>query len=166
MKRKKTALYLTRGAIVAALYVVLTFLSSLIGLDKGVIQLRFSEALCILPVFLPEAVPGLFVGCIIANIATGSLIFDVIFGSLATLVGAIGARLLRRLPKKLIPLATLPTVVANTLTVPLILKYAYGVGDMLHFIAITVGIGELISATLFGSLLYASVSKNRLFGSK
>ena len=93
--KKNSTLYLTRGAIIATIYVTLTLLSALFGLDKGVIQFRLSESLCILPVFFAEAVPGLFIGCLIANLVTGAMALDVIFGSIATLIGAIGARLLR-----------------------------------------------------------------------
>lgn len=80
---------LAQGAAIAASYVVLTFLANALGLSSGVIQLRFSEALTILPVFTPAAVPGLFAGCLLANILTGCLPLDVIFGSLATLLGAL-----------------------------------------------------------------------------
>lgn len=157
MKNKKSiALYLSRGAMVAAMYFVLTYISSLMGLDKGVIQFRLSEALCILPVFMPEAVMGLFVGCLISNILTGSLILDVIFGSLATLLGAFGARLLRRLPYRMMWLAAVPTVLSNALIVPLILIFAYGVPDAYWFVLLTVTIGEAVCAIGGGSLIYYS----------
>ncbi len=158
---KKQTLYITRGAAIAALYVLLTFLSSLFGLDKGVIQFRLSEMLCILPLFLPEAVPGLFIGCIAANLITGALIGDVIFGSIATLIGAIGARLLRKIPKKLIWLSTLPTVLSNAIIVPLVLKYVYEVADLIPFMMLTVGLGELVTAGILGTLLYFALDKNK-----
>lgn len=90
MKNKKVSFIVT-SAVVAALYVVLTYLAAAFGLASNVIQVRFSEALTILPIFTPAAIPGLFVGCIVANALTGAVIFDVIFGSIATLIGAIGA---------------------------------------------------------------------------
>ena len=158
---KEKTLYVTRGAAVAALYVLLTFISSLFGLDKGVIQFRLSEMLCILPIFLPEAVPGLFIGCIVANLMTSAVIWDVIFGSTATLIGAIGARLFRKLPKKLIWLATLPTILSNSIIVPLVLKFAYGVTDLIPFMVLTVGIGEIVTAGILGMLLYFSLVKNK-----
>lgn len=158
---KEKTLYVTRGAAVAALYVLLTFISSLFGLDKGVIQFRLSEMLCILPIFLPEAVPGLFIGCIVANLMTSAVIWDVIFGSTATLIGAIGARLFRKLPKKLIWLATLPTILSNAIIVPLVLKFAYGVPDLIPFMVLTVGIGEIVTAGILGMLLYFSLVKNK-----
>lgn len=158
---KEKTLYVTRGAAVAALYVLLTFISSLFGLDKGVIQFRLSEMLCILPIFLPEAVPGLFIGCIVANLMTSAVIWDVIFGSAATLIGAIGAWLFRKLPKKLIWLATLPTILSNAIIVPLVLKFAYGVPDLIPFMVLTVGIGEIVTAGILGMLLYFSLVKNK-----
>ena len=159
-KRKNSALFLTRGAIIAALYVVLTYLSSLLGLSSGVIQLRISEALCILPIFFPEAVPGLYVGCIISNIIAGANPFDIIFGSLATLLGAIGARLLRKLPDKLMWIATLPTIVANALIVPPVLIFAYGATDAYWFIVLTVFIGEVVCAGIVGYLSYFALKKS------
>ena len=93
--KKSSTLYLTRGAMIAALYVALTYLSSLVGLASGAIQFRLSEMLCILPILLPEATLGLTLGCAIANLLTSGVIWDVIFGTLATFIGAVGARLLR-----------------------------------------------------------------------
>ena len=163
MKRKHgTALYLTRGAVIAAMYVALTYLSSLVGLSSGAIQFRVSEALCILPVFFPEAILGLTIGCIISNLLTGAVIWDVIFGSLATLLGAIFARLMRKLPKRLIFLATLPTVIANAVIVPFVLIYAYGAEGAYFLFLLSVAIGELVCATVGGTLLYYSLRKLRI----
>ena len=90
MNKKNSILLLdlTQGAMIAALYVVLTFIANLAGLASGVIQVRLSEALTILPVFTAAAVPGLAIGCVLANLLTGCAIWDVVFGSLATLIGA------------------------------------------------------------------------------
>ena len=163
MKRKHgTTLYLTRGAVIAAMYVALTYLSSLVGLSSGAIQFRVSEALCILPVFFPEAILGLTIGCIISNLLTGAVIWDVIFGSLATLLGAIFARLMRKLPKRLIFLATLPTVIANAVIVPFVLIYAYGAEGAYFLFLLSVAIGELVCATVGGTLLYYSLRKLRI----
>ena len=163
MKRKTTqilsARYLTRGATVAALYVAITFLVSLVGLDKGAIQLRLSEALCVLPAFMPEAVLGLYIGCIVANLLTGCLAWDIIFGSLATLIGAIGARALRNAPRRLKWTIPLPTVLANAAIVPLVIKYAYGAeGTYLFFLA-TVTAGEIICAWVLGMIFYYYLEK-------
>ena len=151
---RSLTLQLTRGAVIAALYTVLTYLAALFGLSSGVIQFRLSEMLCILPLFIPEAVPGLFIGCLVSNLLTGAAVWDVIFGSLATLIGAIGARLLRRLPEKLVWVATLPTIVANALIVPPVLILAYGVEDAFIFLVMTVGLGELVCAGVGGYFLY------------
>ena len=157
---KQITLYTTRGALIAALYVLLTELATLMGLSSGVIQLRFSEAMCILPIFFPEAIPGLFIGCLISNLMVpGVVIWDVIFGSLATLIGAIGARLLRNLPQKYKWVATIPTIAANMIIVPFVIIYAYAAPDSYWFLMLTVGIGELICAGFGGSALYYTMKK-------
>lgn len=160
MKRNKTK-HLTQGAVIAALYVVLTLLAKLLGLDSGQIQLRFSEALCILPVFLPAAVPGLTIGCLLSNLLCGNIFWDVLFGTLATLIGAIGTRLLRKNRW----LCCLPPILANTIIVPFVLVYGYGLPGALPFFMLTVGIGEVLSCGLLGQLFYSLVDKhkNQLF---
>ena len=160
---KNTTLRLTRGALIAALYVILTCVSASLGLHNGVIQFRASEALCILPIFLPEAVPGLAVGCLISNLATGCAPWDVVFGSLATLIGAVGTYLIRKLPKKLTWLAPLPPILSNALIIPIVLIYAYSVTDGYLFLLFTVGVGELLSAGVCGLCLYYAIKKTNLF---
>ena len=164
MKRKNlsSALYVTRGAIVAAMYVALTYLASMLGLSSGVIQFRISEALCILPVFMPEAIPGLAIGCLLSNVLTGCLFWDIVFGTVATLIGAVGAFLLRKLPDKLAWIATLPTVFANAIIVPFVLLYTYGAEGGYFYFMLTVGIGEAVCATLGGTLLYFTVKKTNI----
>ena len=157
--KKSNTLYLTRGAMVAALYVALTYLSHLFGLASGVIQFRLSEALCILPVFMPEATLGLFVGCLLSNLLTGCAVWDIIFGSLATLIGAVGAGLLRRLPHKLAFAATLPTLTSNAFIVPFVLIYTYGAEGTYLYFMITVGIGELVCACGGGTALYYLIKR-------
>ena len=96
-KIHRTLLGMTYAAVIAALYVALTFLSSLFGLSgQGAVQLRISEALTVLPYFTAAAVPGVTLGCLLANLLTGAAAPDLIFGTLATLLGAIGTRALRR----------------------------------------------------------------------
>ena len=158
---KGYAIYLTRGALVAALYVALTLASSIFGLSNGAIQFRISEMLCFLPVFMPEAIIGLTLGCLLANLITGALIWDIIFGTAATLLGAIGAWLLRRLPTKLMWLSTIPTVISNSLIIPFVLIYAYGVPDAFFFLVLTVGLGEFVCASIMVSLLYYSLLKSK-----
>lgn len=157
-KRKRTTLYLTRGALIAAAYVCLSYLSA--PLQFAFFQFRLSEALCILPIFMPEAIPALFIGCLLSNYLTGCIIFDIIFGSLATLIGALGARILAKiLPKKLMWLSTLPTVLANTFIVPLVIIYAYGGTEAYLFLAFTVFVGELVTAGIVGSILYYQLDR-------
>ncbi len=147
--------YITEGAIIAALYVILTYISMVFGIDKGFIQCRLSEALAVLPCIMPSAVPGLFVGCIISNLLTGCAIWDVIFGSLATLAAALVTSRLTRLPY----LSSLPSIIANTASIPLILVYVYGIGAALPAVMLSVFVGELISSGILGTLLLIYIKK-------
>ena len=162
MNKKNSILLLdlTQGAMIAALYVVLTFIANLAGLASGVIQVRLSEALTILPVFTAAAVPGLAVGCVLANLLTGCAIWDVVFGSLATLIGAVGTHFLR---KKSPVLAVLPPILSNIIIVPLVLQRVYGVEDAYWYLAMTVGAGEIISCGVLGLLLYRSLKNTKIF---
>ncbi|MBO5790614.1 MAG: QueT transporter family protein [Clostridia bacterium] len=153
-----TVLRITQGAMIAALYVCLTYVSAFFGLSSGAIQLRLSEALCILAAFTPAAVWGLPLGCALANALTGCLFWDVVFGSLATFLGALVARLLRKLPFWVHPL---PNVFFNTLIVPFVLVWVYGVPEGLPYLFLTVGIGEILSCQVLGMLLYPVLNKRR-----
>lgn len=157
MKRNNKTSLLTKSGAIAALYVVLTLLAKVFGLDSGQIQLRLSEALCILPVFTPTAIPGLTIGCLLANLLCGNVIWDVIFGSLATLLGAIGTRLLRKNRW----LACLPPILSNTIIVPFVLVYAYGIPGGIPWLMLTVGIGEILSCGLLGQLLWKTLNKHK-----
>jgi uncharacterized membrane protein len=159
---KKSTLFLVRAAVIAALYVVLTWLSALVGLSSGAIQFRLSEALCVLPVFTAAAVPGLAVGCLLANLLTGAVVWDVIFGSLATLLGALGAYAMRWWKY----LAPIPTVAANVLIVPFVLRYAYSLEGTVPLFMLTVGIGEAVTCGGLGTLLTTALIKRsgKLFG--
>jgi len=161
--KKQSTLYLTRGALIAALYVALTYAAALCGLSSGAIQFRISEALTILPIFLPEAIPGLAIGCLVANLISGGIIWDVIFGTVATLIGAIGARIIGRFTKKHIWIATLPTIIANALIVPPVLIYAYGVPDAFLYLVLTVSVGEIVCAGILGTALGYSIKKSHFF---
>ncbi len=155
------ALFIAQAAMIAALYVVLTFIANAFGLANYAIQVRFSEALTILPFFTPAAIPGLFVGCMLSNILTGCMPLDVVFGSLATLIGACGAYALRKY-KWLTPL---PPIVANTIIVPFVLAYVYRFEGSIPYFMLTVGIGEVISCGILGMILLFSLQKyaNRIF---
>ena len=167
MKNSIALRRLCRGAFIAALYVILTMVSHIFGLDSGMlpfgIQCRISEALCILPIFMPEAVAGLTVGCLLSNLLVGGLWQDVIFGTLATLFGALGALAFRRAGGWGRHLASLPTVLANAIIIPFVLKFAYDLEDAWWIFVITVAAGELVSATLLGSLLIPVIDKTRIF---
>ena len=146
---------ITFGGVIAALYVVLTLVANAFGLASGAIQVRISEALTILPVFTTAAIPGLTVGCVLANIITGLLPWDIVFGSLATLIGAVGTRLLRKKPL----LAWIPPVISNMAIIPVVLQKVYGVPDAWWYLVLTVGAGEVISCGILGLLLYHSVKR-------
>lgn len=156
MKKNKT-FSLTQAAMIAALYVVLTYASNALGLASGNIQIRLSEALTILPAFTPSGIGGLFIGCLLSNILTGCCLIDIIFGSLATLLGAVGTRLLRK--KK--GLMYLPPILSNAFIVPFVLKYGYGLDLPIPLMIATIGIGEIISCGLLGSFLSRALKKNK-----
>lgn len=156
------ALFLTQAAMIVALYIVLTILANTLGLANYIIQVRFSEALTILPYFTPAAIPGLFIGCLLSNILTGCAMPDIIFGSLATLFGALGTFALRRW-KWCTPICP---IIANTIIVPLVLVYGYGLMmegmtliQCLGFYCLTVGAGEVISCGILGMILLTVLEK-------
>ena len=148
---------MTRGALIAALYVGLCYVSTIFGLSSGAIQFRLAEVLCILPIFMPEAIVGLFVGCILSNIIAGCVLWDIIFGSVATLIGAIGAYLLRGVPEKIKWVATLPNLISNMIIVPFVLMYAYGLNTGFFALSLSVGIGEAVCGVIGGTVLYYSI---------
>ena len=150
--KNKNVTFLTQAAMIAAIYVVLTLLFRPVSF--GEIQVRISEALTILPLFTPAAVPGVFVGCLIANIIGGGILPDIIFGSLATLIGAV---LTYRLREHTPLLAPLPPIAANTVIVPFVLFYGYGVNLPIPFMMLTVGIGEVLSCGVLGLLLFSAL---------
>jgi len=152
--------FVTRAAMIAAVYVVLSTIFAPLGTKA--IQVRFAEALTILPIFSSAAIPGLFVGCMIGNALSGAILPDVIFGSLATLIGAIGTR---KLGKVHPVLGTVPPILANTITVPLILRYGYGDPLPIPYMMLTVGIGEILSCGVLGMILYSTLKPraNKIF---
>lgn len=154
---RKSTRYLCTAAIIAALYVVLTFVSNVFGLASGAIQIRISEALCVLPFFTAAAVPGVTIGCLITNLLMGVSVYDIIFGTVATFIGVIIAYALR----KSMWLVPIPTVISNTVIIPLVLYFS-GMGEQgIPFIALTVCIGEIISCGILGILLIKVLSKYR-----
>lgn len=162
------ALFMAQAAMIAALYIVLTFIANAFGLANYAVQVRFSEALTVLPYFTPAAIPGLFIGCLLSNVLTGCALPDILFGSLATLLGALGTYALRKW-KWCAPVCP---VLANTMIVPLILVFGYGLLiegmsliQCLGFYCLTVGAGEVISCGILGMILLTAMQKyaGRLF---
>jgi uncharacterized membrane protein len=151
-KKLLTTRSLCLSALIAALYAALTLL--LAPISYGPIQLRLSEALTVLPILLPQAVPGLFVGCLIANLYTGMLT-DILFGSLATLLAAIGTYLLRKKPL----LAAACPVVSNGVIVGLVLAKSFSLPILLTMGE--VALGEL-GAVLLGFVLLSAIKRTRI----
>lgn len=149
-KQKERTLYLTQAACVAALYVLLTLLAQMLGLGSGVIQIRFSEMLCLLPIVMPSAIWGVTLGCLLANLLTGAVWLDVLIGPVATLIGALGTYALRKKPL----LASIPPVLSNALIIPFVLSYGYGMQDAIWFMMITVGVGEVLSICVLGLIVF------------
>ncbi len=154
--RQTHVLYVAQAAMIAAIYVVLTVIGA--SFAFGPVQIRFSEALTILPAFTPAGIPGVFLGCLISNIITGALLPDVIFGSLATLIGAVFTWMLRNQSRYLAPL---PPIIANAVVVPFVLKYAYMEPLPIPFMMLTVGIGEVVSCGVLGLILYGALNRYR-----
>lgn len=153
-------LNLTWAALIAALYVVLTFVANAAGLASGAIQVRLSEMLTIIPLLTWAAVPGLAIGCVLANFLTGCALWDIVFGSIATLLGALGTYYIGRRKPALGPIFP---IVSNALIVPLVLQYVYGLEGSYWYFMATVGAGEIISCGVLGWLLYKVLKRTGVF---
>lgn len=161
--QQKKIMSVCMSGIIAALYVALTMLSRAVGLDSGVIQLRLGEALCILPLFSFAAVPGLMAGCLIANLFCLAPWQDLVFGTLATFLGALVCALMgvfyRRGCKVMFWLSPLPNILSNTLIIPLVLRYAYDAEGTLPYFMLTVGVGEVLASGVIGLILFVALRK-------
>lgn len=155
MKKSNNIRFMIQGAAIAAIYVVLTLIANMFGLANYAVQVRFSEALTVLPAYMPSAIPGLTIGCLIANLLTGAMAPDIIFGSLATLIGAVFTYLLRRHKW----LAPIPPIISNTLIIPFILAFVYKFEGSVWYFMITVGLGEIISCGVLGYVLMSVVKR-------
>ncbi|MFR8172903.1 MAG: QueT transporter family protein [Marvinbryantia sp.] len=157
--RDKKVLFIVQAAAIAAIYVVLTVVFA--PLSFGEVQVRFAEALTILPYFTPAAIPGLFVGCIIGNFLGGAIPVDIICGSIATLIGAFGSYALRK-QKFLVPV---PPIMANTVIVPFVLFYGYGINLPIPLMMLSVGAGEVLSCGVLGLVILSALDryKNVIF---
>lgn len=150
---KKHVYFMAYAAAIAAVYVVLTMVFAPISF--GPIQFRISEALCILPYFTPAAVPGVAAGCLLSNLLCGAAPLDVIFGSLATLIGAVGSWQLRKVKW----LVCVPPILSNTIIIPWVLRFAYGSADLIPFAMATVGVGEILAIGVLGNLLLVTLER-------
>ncbi len=172
MPTTKRTRFIALSAAIAALYAALTYVAAALNLAYGPIQFRFSEALTVLPAFTPAAIPGLALGCFLANLASPLGIVDWVFGTGATLLAALGTAALSKIRWNRLPvLAPIPPVLANALIVGLEVSClsqagtfawsnfslaAFGAG------AFSVGIGELAVCFLLGLPLMAAMEKTGL----
>lgn len=167
MKIHKKVLFITQTSIIAAAYVALTYLSAAFGLAYSGVQFRLSEALTILPVFTPAAIPGLVIGCVIGNLGSPLGIIDIVFGSLATLCAAMLTRLLRKYRFHGLPvLATLPPIFINAFVVGLqLILFVPNNATLAVFISsfISVGIGQAVVCCGLGLPLALAIEKAKLF---
>ena len=154
-KTNRSVRKLAQGAVIAALYVVLTIIFAPISF--GAVQVRIAEIMTIMPLLTPAAIPGLFLGCVLANLLGGAIIWDVIFGSVATLIGAALGYLLRK-NRWLVPI---PAIIANTVIVPLVLRYGYGIDMPLYLLAVYIALGEIVGCYLLGELFASVLLKHR-----
>lgn len=169
MKKVFTTRRLCRASVIAALYVALTY--AFAPLAFGPIQVRPAEALCILAVIYPEAIPALCVGCACANLASPYLVYDITLGTLATLLGALGSyfigKCVRKKWVKMILGGVFP-VLFNALIVPFTIVFLCGLTEgysspsaaYLAF-ALSIGITEMIWVYALGAPLYFTISRLR-----
>ena len=148
-------IFVAYAAMIAAIYVVLCFIFQ--PSNSSYIQLRVAEALTVLPYFTPAAIPGVTIGCFLSNLLTGCDILDVVFGTLATFLGAILSYKVRK-HKFLVPI---PPIVCNILIIPWVLRFAYGEALPIPFMMLTVGIGEVISIGIIGTMLLVTLNRYR-----
>ena len=159
-KSDEKVIHMVQAAMIAAVYVALTL--PIQPIAYGPIQFRVSEALTILPYFTSAAIPGVTIGCFLSNILMGAPLPDIIFGTLATLIGTIFSRMLRR--QKF--LVCIPPILSNALIIPWVLKFAYEFEDAVPFMMLTVGAGEVLAAGVLGTMLLLALERcrNMVFG--
>jgi len=155
--KRKQALFVTYSGCIAAIYVALCWLSSLLGLASGAIQFRLSELLCVLACFTTSAIPGLTIGCLISNIFFGNFI-DVIIGTIGTLIGAFGTYFLREKNRFV---SLLPPVFTNVILIPFVLVYGYSLTEPYWLLALWVLVGELVTCYIGGIILGKSLEKHK-----
>lgn len=163
--KKKTTLYITQAAVIAALYVALTHVSNALGLAYNSVQFRLSEILTVLPVFTPAAIPGLTIGCIIANISSPFGVVDIICGSAATLSAATVSYLIRNITFRNIPvLSAIPPVLFNAVIIGLeVCMLGNKTAELFFISALQVGIGQAVMCIAAGIPFIQAVKKTRVF---
>lgn len=152
--KKYSASYLAQAGVIAAAYVGLTLVFAPISF--GAVQVRIAELMTILPLFTSAAIPGLFIGCILANLLGGGVVLDVIFGSIATLIGAAIGYALRR-NRWLVPI---PAILANMIIVPLVLRFGYGITIPYLLLVLYVAAGEIMGCYVLGELFATILLKH------
>jgi uncharacterized membrane protein len=156
MNKRKIKL-LTISAMISAVYLVLTLIFYLTSFWPY--QIRFAEALTVLPYFTPLAIPGLFVGCLVANIIGGNGIWDIVIGTLATLIAAyLTYKISYNKPKRKL-LAPLPPVIINAVIVGAMLSILYKMP--LFVTMLSVGLGQIVACYLIGYPLMLLIEKNK-----
>lgn len=141
------------AAVIAAVYVALTL--PLAPVSYGPVQFRISEALTILPYFTPAAIPGVTLGCFLSNILMGAPLPDIVFGTMATMIGAFFSYRFRKHKY----LVCVPPILSNALIIPWVLKFAYGVPDLVPVMMVTVGIGEVLAVGVLGNMLLLALER-------
>jgi uncharacterized membrane protein len=172
MNRNRRVHFMAQAAVIAALYTVLTYVAAALNLAYGPVQFRFSEALTVLPVFTPAAIPGLAIGCLLSNLMSPLGLVDWICGPLATLLAALCTWWLRHVCVKDLPLLSLlPPAIFNAIIIGWEISCLSDAGtfSLLHFNpavfwpnALSVGIGELVVCFVLGLALIVTVQKTNL----
>lgn len=164
-KMKKGTAYTVQAALIAAIYSALTY--AVAPLSFGATQFRISEALTVLPVFTPAAIPGLAVGCVIANLGSPYGPIDILLGTVATILAALMTRLTRSVKFKNIPLLSLllPTIFNGIIIGAEIMMFTPGKAGIVGFLtsASGVALGEIVVCYTLGILLYIGLDKTKVF---
>lgn len=150
---------LTRNAIFTGIYITLCIIFQ--PISYGEVQVRIAEALCILAIFDKYAVYSITLGCLISNIIGGGIILDVVFGSFATFIGLFAIRFIK---VNNFFVKMLPSILSNSIIIPLVLRYGYGLNNMpLYISAVFIALGEIISIYIIGYVLYRTLIRTNLF---
>ena len=163
---------LAQAGLIAALYVVLTVAFAPFSFKE--IQVRLAEMLTIMPFFTLAGIPGVTIGCLLGNILSGAALPDIIFGTMATLIGAVFTYYLGRryesagqslspVPTTKLISGTIPPIVSNALIIPFVIKYAYGSPMPIWLMIITVGVGEVVSCGILGVIFGHAISRLKQF---